>query len=82
MNADRVMYVGTAPPAELPGDPDGDWEVVRVETVDAAAARLGAVDCVVSEQALSDGSGLELRQIAAERAPAVPFVLVPEAPDD
>ena len=73
----RVLYVDDGPPASLTDD--SDFEVEVVESIDAARSYLlddaGAVDCVVSEYALPDGSGLALLDTVRNEYPNLPFVV-------
>jgi PAS domain S-box-containing protein len=75
-----VLYVGEhsdSVASELSRSFEGT--VVVVESARTAVERLGSdgVDCVVSEQALPDASGIALLRVVRERWPDLPFVLCP-----
>jgi CheY-like chemotaxis protein len=73
----RVLYAGRGPPeGNGPFPPEGG-ELSAVGTLEAArdAVADGGVDCVVSEQDLPDGEGLDLLEAVRRERPGLPFVL-------
>jgi len=79
-----VLYVG-GDEGRVSVLESGDGALVEVDAVgtrSAAESRLAGADCVVSEQSLPDGTGVELCRTVRERHGEVPFVLVPESGSD
>ncbi|MFB6178817.1 MAG: PAS domain S-box protein [Halorientalis sp.] len=82
MNAGRVVvYVGDDA-SRLSALESDEWDLEHVETGTEARERAAAVDSLVVEQALPDGTGLSLCREIRESFPDLPLVFVPETGDD
>ena len=86
MSASRTVLYVASTPEERPqiGSHADD---VRIETVESAGRcldRVGGdtVDCIVSEYALPDDTGIELLRAVRSDHPDLPFVLYPEEGDE
>ncbi|WP_136716288.1 PAS domain S-box protein [Halorientalis salina] len=77
-----VLYVGDDSDRVSALRSASDWDVDHAETVGRAYERVADADCLVVEQRLPDGTGIEFCRRVRERNPDCPLVLVPATGDD